>query len=209
MKASLLLLFIFRYVSSAENHIWSLCSSSSQWNQWIYKNPGSQVKNWLKSVTDKDDKCPYTPITMSEYNFQSDNITLVDAINDTLTGFGWKIAAHYSNEHPWHAGYFYGKVDSKGYINGKTESIRFQQIPYLSEYLEFVGNQVVYLYPDFETVMVGTFQNGLMISAKEAKLKAFKCKNGLMRIKVSKPKKEAPTFNYYPANKIRINDQVS
>ena len=123
MKASLFLLLIFRYVSSAENHIWSLCSSSSQWNQWIYKNPGSQVKNWLKSVTDKDDKCPYTPITMSEYNFQSDNMTLVDAINDTLTGFGWKIAAHYSNEHPWHAGYFYGKVDSKGYINGKTESI--------------------------------------------------------------------------------------
>ena len=73
----------------------------------------------------------------------------------------------------------------------------------------FVGNQVVYLYPDFETVMVGTFQNGLMISAKEAKLKAFKCKNGLMRIKVSRPKKEAPTFNYYPKSKIRINDQVS
>ena len=101
--------------------MWSLCSSSSQWSQWIYKNPGNQVKNWLKSVTDKDDKCPYTPITMSEYNFVSDNMTLVDAINDTLTGFGWKIAAHYSNEHPWHAGYFYGKMDSKGYINGKTK----------------------------------------------------------------------------------------
>ena len=38
----------------------------------------------------------------------------------------------------------------------------------------FVGNQVVYLYPDFETVMVGTFQNEIMISAKDAKLKAFK-----------------------------------
>ena len=79
----------------------------------------------------------------------------------------------------------------------------------MSEYLAFVGNQVVYLYPDFETVMVGTFQNEIMISAKEAKLKAFKCENGLMRIKVSRPKKEAPIFNYYPSNKIRINDQVS
>ena len=79
---------------------------------------------------------------------------------------------------------------------------------HFSESSAFVGNQVVYLYPDFETVMVGTFQNEIMISAKEARLKAFKCKNGLMRIKVSKPKKEAPTFNYYPTNKIRINDQV-
>ena len=184
---SAVLMFLI-HASSAENHMWSLCSSGTTWNQWNYKNPGIQVKNWLKSVTDKDDKCPYAPITMSEYEFAADNLTLVDAINDTLTGVGWKIAAHYQQEHAWHAGYFYGKMDSEGHIN---------------------GDKVVYLYPDFKTVLVGKFQNETMISAHEAKLKAFKCQNGIMRIKVSKPKQDAPVFKYTSKSKFRINDQVS
>ena len=89
------------------------------------------------------------------------------------------------------------------------QSLKYFNILHLSESYTFLGDQVVYLYPDFETVMVGNFQNEVMISAQEAKLKAFKCKNGIMRIKVSNPKKDAPTFNYCPKSKIRINDQVS
>ena len=49
----------------------------------------------------------------------------------------------------FHAGYFYGKMDSRGFVN---------------------GDQVVYLYPDFETVLVGQFLNETMISAQQAKL---------------------------------------
>ena len=90
----------------------------------------------------------------------------------------------------------------------RQSQYNFYRVVHMFESSAIVGNQVVYLYPDFETVMVGTFQNERMISAKEAKLKAYKCENGLMRIKVSRPEKEAPTFNYYPTNKIRINDQV-
>ena len=118
MKTAICLLLLIRYVLSFEDLMWSLCSSSPQ---WIYKSPGVHVKNWLKSVADKEDMCSYTPINIKTYHFVSDDVdvTLVDSINDTLTGFGWKIAAHYSNEQPWHAGYFYGKMDSKGYINGK------------------------------------------------------------------------------------------
>ena len=66
----------------------------------------------------------------------------------------------------------------------------------------------MYLYPDFKTVLVGKFRDDVMISAKSAKLKAFKCEDGIMKIKVSKPKKSSPTFRYSQLSKIRINDQV-
>ena len=79
-------------------------------------------------------------------------------------------------------------MDSKGFIN---------------------GDKVVYLYPDFETVLVGQFLNETMISAQQARLKAFKCQNGIMRIKVSKPKKNVPIFRYSPSSPFRIYDQVS
>ena len=119
MKTAICLLLLIRYVLSFEDLMWSLCPSSPQWS---YESPGVHVKNWLKSVADKEDMCSYTPINIKTYHFVSDDVdvTLVDSINDTLTGFGWKIAAHYSNEQPWHAGYFYGKMDRKGYINGNT-----------------------------------------------------------------------------------------
>ena len=115
------------------------------------------------------------------------------AVGDTLTQVGWNINAHHpkvgrSSNIDYHAGYFYGKMDSRGFIN---------------------GDKVVYLYPDFETVLVGQFLNETMISAQQAKLKAFKCQNRIMRIKVSKPKTDAPIFKYSPSSPFRIYDQVS
>ena len=72
-----------------------------------------------------------------------------------MTQVGWNINAHHpkvgrSSNIDYHAGYFYGKMDSRGFIN---------------------GDKVVYLYPDFETVLVGQFLNETMISAQQAKLK--------------------------------------
>ena len=131
--------------------------------------------------------------TIRTHNFHTDfgqqlvKVSLL-AVGDTLTGVGWNINAHHPKKVRFHAGYFYGKMDSRGFVN---------------------GDQVVYLYPDFETVLVGQFLNETMISAQQAKLKAFKCKNGIMRIKVSRPKQDAPIFKYVPPSKFRIYDQVS
>ena len=115
------------------------------------------------------------------------------AVGDTLTQVGWNINTHHPkvgrlSNIDYHAGYFYGKMDSRGFIN---------------------GDKVVYLYPDFETVLVGQFLNETMKSAQQAKLKAFKCQNGIMRIKVSKPKTNAPIFRYSPSSPFRVYDQVS
>ena len=56
-------LLVLAQIISAENHISKSCPSSVTLNQWNYKNPGIQVKKWIKSVVDEDYKCPYTTIT--------------------------------------------------------------------------------------------------------------------------------------------------
>ena len=53
-----LLLLVLAQIPLAENLIWNICSSGATWNQWNYKNPGIQVKNWLKSVIEENEKCP-------------------------------------------------------------------------------------------------------------------------------------------------------
>ena len=40
-----------------------MCSSGDTWNQWNYENPGIQVKKWLKSVIDKNEKSPFSTTT--------------------------------------------------------------------------------------------------------------------------------------------------
>ena len=40
-----------------------MCSSGDTWNQWNNKNPGIQVKQWIKSVIDENEKSPFDAIT--------------------------------------------------------------------------------------------------------------------------------------------------
>ena len=71
-----------------------------------------------------------------------------------------------------------------------------------------LGDQVVYVYPDFKTTLVGLFVNDTMISARAGKIVAHRCKDGMMEIDVSRPKKDAPSVSYFKATNIRINDKV-
>ena len=54
-----LLLLVLAKISLAEKIKWSMCSSGDTWNQWNYKNPGIQVKKWIKSVIDENEKSPF------------------------------------------------------------------------------------------------------------------------------------------------------
>ena len=58
-----LLLLVLAQISLAEKIKWSMCSSGDTWNQWNYENPGIQVKKWLKSVIDKNEKSPFSTTT--------------------------------------------------------------------------------------------------------------------------------------------------
>ena len=107
---------------------------------------------------------------------------------------GWKTAFHYDDdEELFHSGYFYGKINNKNLLE---------------------GNNIAFVYPDFETALVGKFVDEVdndeikMISAKEAKIVAFKCQNGLVDLKI-KSKSDSPIFKYDPPSLARISKNVS
>ena len=54
-----------------------------------------------------------------------------------------------------------------------------------------VGDDIVFVYPDMETVLVGRFQNGEMTSAKSSKIIAERCNKGIKEIRVATPKGNA------------------
>ena len=58
-----LLLLVLAQIILAENIKWSICSSDDTWNQWNYKNPSIQVKKWLKSVINENEKSPFGTTT--------------------------------------------------------------------------------------------------------------------------------------------------
>ena len=73
--------------------------------------------------------------------------------------------------------------------------------------LIIIGDNIAFIYPDFETVLLGTFQNGVMIAAKPTTILAERCKNGIKELKFAKPKENAPTFKYERPTDIKPGDQ--
>ena len=102
-------------------------------------------------------------------------------------GKGWKVAYHYDEEQEYHGGYFYGYVNDQNQVS---------------------GDNVIFVYPDFDTALIGQFINQTMIKAQEAKIIAYKCQNGLIDIK-TKIKTKSPIFKYDPATDIKISENVS
>ena len=58
-----------------------------------------------------------------------------------------------------------------------------------------------------KTALVGDFENGTMIAAKESKVIAERCHQGMKEIRIGKPKPDAPIFKYSRPTRIRIADQ--
>ena len=68
---------------------------------------------------------------------------------------------------------------------------------------------MAFIYPDFETVLLGKFQNGVMIAAKPTTILAERCKNGIKELKFAKPMENAPTFKYERPTHLKPGDQPS
>ena len=47
------------------------------------------------------------------------------------------------------------------------------------------GDQIVFIFPDMKTVMVGKFEKSVMISAQVSKISAGRCKDQIKVIKVN------------------------
>ena len=70
-----------------------------------------------------------------------------------------------------------------------------------------IGENIAFIYPDFETALLGNFQNGVMIAAKPTKILAERCRNGVKELKFAQPKENAPTFKYERPTHLRPGDQ--
>ena len=71
----------------------------------------------------------------------------------------------------------------------------------------FLGEDIKFLYPDMETVLVGNFRNGTMLAAKPSKIIAERCNHGMKEIRIASPKPHATTVRYSRPSRIRIGDQ--
>ena len=51
---------------------------------------------------------------------------------------------------------------------------------------ELLGDDIIYVYPDMETVLVGRFEGGSMEGARKSKIIAERCNKGIKEIIVAK-----------------------
>ncbi len=65
------------------------------------------------------------------------------------------------------------------------------------------GDEIAFVYPDLKTALVGKFEGSLMISARERKIVAEKCGNGIKRIKFSEIRSE-DIFKHEKMNEFRF-----
>ena len=171
----------------------NLCSQNH--TNWIQHKPHQSnfVKDWIKSLSLSRNK-PQTKgieILWQKYKKNQENIveiiTKIDDKTGKYMGKGWKIAYHYQHQEPYHAGYLYGTIDENNKIS---------------------GSDVTFVYPDFETILFGEFDNGAMITALEGKITAYKCVHGVLDLKI-KIKTDSQIHNFDPPTTIRISSNVS
>ena len=58
-----------------------------------------------------------------------------------------------------------------------------------------------------ETVLVGRFEKGQMIAAKQSKIVSERCHRGIKEIRTAKLKPDMPSFKYQRPDRLRIGDQ--
>ena len=114
-------------------------------------------------------------------------ITKIDAKTGKHTGQGWKVAYYYRQEEPNHVGFFNGNIDENNEIS---------------------GSNVTFVYPVFETVLYGQFDNGTMIKAFKGKITAYKCVDGVLDLKI-KIKADSPIHFFDPPTTTRLSSNVN
>ena len=58
-----------------------------------------------------------------------------------------------------------------------------------------------------ETVLIGRFENGQMVSALPSRIIKERCHRGIKEIKIAKPKSDAPRLTYKRPDRLHMGDQ--
>jgi len=202
--SKLVSVFIFvvtnRYFSYGETRDNSICGDlihSSCGNNlttnWNSKNVGNELKVWLKGIKiihseEGNDK---QLEKLKKHVLIDPNDTIIKAISNVNcstnmpVGPIWKRAAFISQDQ-FHDGFFYAKDDETG---------------------SMTGDEIIYLYSDLKTALIGKFQNGQMVEAKPSRVIRERCHRGIKEVVVAEPKAKSPTLTYHPPNQVQLGNQ--
>ena len=80
-------------------------------------------------------------------------------------------------------GFLYGKLNKKG---------------------KLTGDNIAYVYPDYKTVLVGTFEDKYMKSAFKSEILKVHCKDGLLQLDFSVPDPNSQEYKYDPPSHVSM-----
>ena len=232
LSSSLLLSIYSSFVSGNNGNVDNcgvLVKSSCSDNlttKWNKNNIGMELKLWIKGIqivtsVEEGDKQNFNlrkiVFQENESKMIRDIINLNCLINKSTVGPIWQTAGTASNDQ-FHDGFLYGMEDKTGSITGFSFNtftmIWFNLLIYtLRLSIEYhtlllcLGNNITFVYPDMETVLIGQFENEEMVAAKPSKIIRERCHRGIKEIKVAKPKSNSPTLTYKRPNNIRLGEQ--
>ena len=69
-----------------------------------------------------------------------------------------------------------------------------------------LGDDIIFVYPDLMTILVGTFVNGIIIAALPSKINAIRCSHGLFEIKITPPETSKSFYKYFTPTKEIITE---
>ena len=73
--------------------------------------------------------------------------------------------------------------------------------------IRILGDEIIYLYSDLKTALIGKFQNGQMVEAKPSRVIRERCHRGIKEVLVAEPKAKSPTLTYHPPNQVQLGNQ--
>ena len=77
----------------------------------------------------------------------------------------------------------------------------------INDDIKLIGDNIVFIYPDMETILVGRFEKGEMVAAKESKIVKERCNKGIKEIRIATPNVGRPTLKYQRPDRLRLGDQ--
>jgi len=204
-------------ITAFKDSILSTCTSRED-ETWNKQNIGINLRSWLKSVTTiRVDKANglksmrYYPMDNSfgpHFDMEDladfhDNPTDTNAgddeeedVENTDSEKGFTTIGHFVKDIPkefawqWQSermleGFLYGKVDKEG---------------------KFTGNDIIYIYPDFQTGLQGQFEDGLVVAARPISIIGERCQNGIKEILTSFIASDDTIWTRQISNSTHISD---
>ncbi|CAB4056692.1 SETD7 [Lepeophtheirus salmonis] len=141
-------------------------SSCSKSSNWT-RNSGDEIKSWLFSIVPSSNSVSHRCSLEFTSGKDFDKLRMIYSLPSKIK---WKAIGDYKLD-----GWFYGQTDGSG---------------------NFMKDRTYFLYPDFRTALIGTFEDQRLIHGVETKASHFRCRNGILELKLSPPKNDSPIYKH-------------